>query len=142
MLTVKYEISLRLWHPSIDPADITKAIGVEPKFKHKVGLPRHAPSGAPLKGVYKESYWCANLVSWCENNSSVIEEDLANLIVRLSPQKEFFSKIQNDGGRITLWISTHSLTNYCIQLPASLMLGLSNIGLSVIIDVYPYPQNW
>ncbi len=143
METFEFQISLKIWHPSIDPGDISVAVGIAPKIMHKAGMPKKLPNGSPWKGSYAKSYWCADLVEFCETSSpSTIEEKLNRIIGCLAPKKDFFSKITHQGGQVQLWISTHSTKNYCVQLPCNPMKNLSNIGLEVLIDVYPCPQNW
>lgn len=143
MKPYEYKISLRFWHPSIDPDEISGTIGIDPDITHKFGMQIHTPNGTQLKGRYPKSYWHTDLVNWNETSSVLaIEEDLTKLVDLLSSHKNYFARISNEGGQVQLWVSTHSLKNYCIQLPSKIMGNLGNIGVEVIIDVYPYPQNW
>ena len=53
----QFSISLRIEHPSMDPARITKGLSVEPIRAWQAGMARTTPKGAPLAGTYRESYW-------------------------------------------------------------------------------------
>lgn len=54
------ELFLRIKHPSMDPADITAAFGIEPEHTVHAG-PAASRSGA--RRLHSESYWLARLES-------------------------------------------------------------------------------
>jgi len=58
-----FEISLRIRHPSIDPAQISRELRLQPEHCFKAGEPRESSSGSPLTSVHAESYWLASLDS-------------------------------------------------------------------------------
>ena len=60
MQCYSYSVTLRIWHPSIDPEEITRALGIEPKRAFKVGTRRETPKGNLLDGTHRESYWYAD----------------------------------------------------------------------------------
>src|SRR5271169_6636235 len=66
-----FHLSLRIKHPSVDPADISKELGIEPEHSFRAGQPRHSKSGLVTTAVYTESYWLAplNPASWFGNPS-------------------------------------------------------------------------
>jgi hypothetical protein len=61
-----FQLSLRIKHPSIDPADISKELGIEPEHSFRAGQPRHSKSTLVPAAVHTESYWLASLnpASW------------------------------------------------------------------------------
>jgi hypothetical protein len=56
-----FQLSLRIKHPSIDPADISRELGIEPEHSFRAGQPRHSKSGLVPRAVHTESYWLAAL---------------------------------------------------------------------------------
>jgi hypothetical protein len=56
-----FQLSLRIRHPSIDPAEISKGLGIEPEHSFRAGQPRHSKSGVAPATVHTESYWLAPL---------------------------------------------------------------------------------
>jgi hypothetical protein len=58
--SVPIELFLRIKHPSMDPADITAAFGIEPEHTVHAG-PAASRSGA--RRLHSESYWLARLQS-------------------------------------------------------------------------------
>src|ERR1700722_20187055 len=57
------QLSLRIRHPTIDPEQISSAIGVEPEHCFKSGYP--APG---RRGLHTQTYWLAHIApeSWPE----------------------------------------------------------------------------
>jgi hypothetical protein len=58
-----YRISLCIRHPSIDPAEISRELGIEADESFAAGAPRQSRSGIGALSVYGESYWAATLDS-------------------------------------------------------------------------------
>lgn len=61
MYPYRYSVSLRLFHPRIDPRVITDRLGKVPKHSWQAGTPRTTPRGDPLEGIHRESYLVAEL---------------------------------------------------------------------------------
>ena len=55
---IPVEIFLRVKHPTMDPAEITEALGIEPEHAVHVG-PAASKSG--VRRLHSESYWLARL---------------------------------------------------------------------------------
>lgn len=55
----RFEILLRIRHPSIDPVLITRELGIEPEHTFMAGQPRSV--GAPGSGVHSQSLWVGAL---------------------------------------------------------------------------------
>jgi len=51
-----FEVSLRIRHPSLDPAEISKALELEPEHCFKAGEPRQEGG---RRGVHPHTYWLA-----------------------------------------------------------------------------------
>ena len=136
-----YSISLRLHHPSIDPAEITQALGLKPKRAWKAGDTRQTPKGMPLEGIYRESYWYTDLIQDGEHSSegTLIEEYLDYFAKQLAPSRDFFARIRSEGGRVELSIGLYNDRNFGFELPPSLLSAAADIGLSLLFDIYAYP---
>jgi hypothetical protein len=67
--SLPFQLSLRIKHPSLDPADISKELGIEPLHSFRAGQLRHSKSGLVPAAVHTESYWLAllNPASWFAN---------------------------------------------------------------------------
>ena len=125
------------------PAEITSILRIEPDISWVAGEQRKTPTGTPLKGVYKESYWYALLLK-NDNNKSAddeMEDHLFQLAQKLDTHKTFFRGILSDGGRADIVVATDGQQNYEIILSPELLQALSNSCLRLIFDIFPYPQN-
>jgi hypothetical protein len=56
-----FELALRIRHPSMDPALITRELRLSPEHSFKAGEPRESSSGIAAAAVHCESYWLASL---------------------------------------------------------------------------------
>ena len=54
-------VSLSITHPTIDPSDISKALGLKPTRTKKIGEPIVSIKGKILGGLNKESFWGLDL---------------------------------------------------------------------------------
>lgn len=136
-----FSISLRAWHPSIDPEIITRAFGMVPARTWRVGDARSTPKGTPLEGHYKETYWYTNLVTNEEGNSTIckLEDKLAILGRDLSRYSKFISELRAGGGHAELFIGLYGNRNFGFELPPQTIGALASIGLSLSFDIYPGP---
>ena len=139
-----YAITLRVFHPDIEPTEITNALSLEPVRAWKAGHSRQTPKGTPLEGVYRESYWYTELIPDGEHSSegTLLEEYLDHIATKLAPSTQFFARIRAEGGRVELFIGTYGARNFGFEFSPTLLASLAGIGLSLAFDVYPYPQNW
>jgi hypothetical protein len=61
-----YSLSLRIRHPSMDPAELTREFKIEAEHSYRAGDPRPVRSGIAPASVHSESYWLGALdpVEW------------------------------------------------------------------------------
>lgn len=133
-----YRISLGVRHPSIDPAEITAVLGIEPGCSWRAGQPRRTPKGTPLAGVNRDTRWGREIAAgrWPLDIDKAIHEALRGLI----RYRSFLHRIRAEGGTVELFIgwffenqSGEVLTYECLALAGDLQIDLS-------FDVYPPEQ--
>ncbi len=56
-----FELSLRIRHPSLDPAVISRELGIEAEHSFRAGDPRPSRSGLTPTSVHADSYWLGAL---------------------------------------------------------------------------------
>ncbi len=56
-----YQLSLHVRHPSVDPAEISRELGLEAAESFRAGEPRRSRSGVAATAVHPETYWVAVL---------------------------------------------------------------------------------
>ena len=140
----EFAISLRIWHPSMLPASITKRLRLSPHITKTAGAARRTPQGNLLGGVNRESYWSADITPRGMRSSKRqrVEAHIARLSRKLIRHGEFFKQIHRDGGQVRIWVDSHSQTNYTFELTPTCLELLARAGIAVVFDVYPHPQNW
>jgi hypothetical protein len=56
-----YQLSLHVRHPSVDPEEISRELGLEAIESFRAGEPRQSRSGVAATAVHGETYWVAVL---------------------------------------------------------------------------------
>lgn len=120
----EYSIALRVHHPSIDPRAISRKLKMRPRIYWRVGEPRASPTDTPMPGIHNDTYWSKTLTPGG---------------VKVPTQKTAETKLT---GTVAIWISSYSTTNYSFIFEPTLIQSIHDLGCELIVDVYPYPQNW
>jgi len=139
MNAYEYTIAARIKHPSIDPAVVTEALGLQPQHSWKAGAARRTPTGEPLEGRYRESYWTAQIVD-AERISSTempLEVALAQSVALLQKNEKFLAKVADEGGSAELFIGIFGAGNLGIELPPTLLARFGRLGVAISLDIYP-----
>jgi Domain of unknown function (DUF4279) len=143
MNAYEFTLSLRIRHPSIDPAEITRALAIEPQHTWKAGEPRRGPSDETLAGEYRESYWMGRLTEGPQlsSGSVTVEGVLLETLVQLRRVEPFLATIRKGGGEAEFHVSMYARENFRLELASRLLSVLGRLGVSVAFDVYPQPHN-
>jgi hypothetical protein len=56
-----FQLSLRVRHPSMDPAVLSREFSLEAEHSFRAGEPRHSRSGLAHTSVHADTYWLATL---------------------------------------------------------------------------------
>ncbi len=144
MQRYSYNLAIRIWHPCINPDNITRELGLQPNRSWKAGQQRTTPKGTPLEGTHRESYWNADPFQRGEYSSTddLAEDSLIELLEVLEPKKAFLQKLRGEGTRIIVQISSFSGRNYAFELSPDILGRYAALGVGLAHDVYPYAQNW
>ncbi|MFZ1991037.1 MAG: DUF4279 domain-containing protein [Alphaproteobacteria bacterium] len=131
----RYRISLRLWHPALDPNEITAALGIAPKFSWKANDPRTTPRGDPLMAL-PYSYWSGRGVDGNSRERS-LPDGLSNMLTELQPNKPLFDRVNSDGGKVELfvgwWLEDE---NSGEVFESELLKEFSDLGVRLSLDIY------
>jgi hypothetical protein len=142
MSEYEFTISLRLRHPSIDPARITGTLGMEPQHTWKAGAPRRGAAGEPGQGVHHESYWMGRLME--EPQLALagvsVESVLLQTLAHLRRSQGFLEQLHAEGGAAELHVSLFARTDFRLELSAQSLALLGRLGLAVAIDVHAQPS--
>jgi hypothetical protein len=127
----RYDISLRIWHPQMDPARITATLGLEPRVARSAGSPRPSDGGG---AAYESSYWTAPLIS---DQSLDLARFIADQTRRLTAHVDFLGEIKRTGGRIEFFIGWFVDGNVGEVFESALLAQLGALGIDLAFDIYP-----
>jgi hypothetical protein len=138
MTDYRFCISLRITHPSIDPAEISNALGFEAFRSWKVGQNRTAPNGKPLEGKSKESFWAGKLHEQKRlySNETCIEDYISLQNKKLMSHSLYFKNLVDTGGYVEYFVGWFSADNVGLTLEPKLMKETASLNIAIGLDVY------
>jgi hypothetical protein len=127
-----YAVTLRLRHPTIDPALLTATLKLDPMHTWKAGDPRLSQTGAPLGGQHRDSYWSARLPIQMVGSVAVsLETFLSAQLLQLARHRDFLSDFQAHGGEISLVVEVPALANTVLTLTSAMSRRLADLNVEV-----------
>jgi hypothetical protein len=130
--TLTYAMSLRVRHPTLDPALLTEALHLEPLHSWRAGDPRRSVTGAALGGEHRDSYWSAPLPGQAVGAAAFpLEMFLGQQLVQLGRHREFLARLQNENAQISLLIEVSPVENGVLTLSTSTARKLADLNIEV-----------
>lgn len=138
----RYCVSLRIFHPKIDPAEMSQVLGLDAAATGKMGDPRVTPKGRALNGVWNENFWKYQPHGDCNMSSETqhLESYLDDLTSMLTPHKTFFARVVETGGHVEYFIGLFSESSIGSVLCASLLGEIADLRIDLSFDIYAYPE--
>lgn len=152
-----FQLSLRIKHPSFDPADISRELGIEPEHSFRAGQPRQSKSGLVPAAVHTESYWLAplNPASWFGNPSFTEPLKLANVQQHIDAaiarnltgalalcaarfnkaHAALLQSIHSEGGEISLLVTLSPTAVNTFSLPPQVGRMFADLGITLEFEV-------
>lgn len=155
-------VSLRIRHPSCDPDDITKELGLTPDHSWARGEPRRSEGGLQLGGVRHDSYWVANVpgvsttqwqTEWQTGETdpklpramlSAATGDLPGAMAQLQMQLQIMAQIRRnrgflerligEGGEVTFVMEVQTVAGMSFRLDPALMKQLGALGVRLELE--------
>jgi hypothetical protein len=147
-----FHLSLRIRHPSMDPALITRELRLTPEHTFRVGEPRQSRSGRAAT-LQTETYWLAalNPAAWLGDTPFAVPAILAALqppadaavsknldwalslcAIRLSKvHDQWLRQIRSDGGQVSLLVafSPDTVSSFTLASETSRIFGELGVAL-------------
>ncbi|MGH8132177.1 MAG: DUF4279 domain-containing protein [Steroidobacteraceae bacterium] len=142
MSDYEFMMSLRIRHPHVEPAEITRALGIEPQHSWCAGDRRRDSTGAELGGEHRESYWMGSLMAEPELASDRVgvESEVLRTLAHLRKSLSFLETLKEQGGIAELHVSIFAREEFRLDfLPETLGL-LGRLGFAVALEVKPHPH--
>ncbi|MGK9165750.1 DUF4279 domain-containing protein [Inquilinus limosus] len=135
----RLDVELFIVHPTMDPVDITAALGLEPSHVHRVGDDRKTPKGTPLPGQYRDTRWRYGIRH--DIRGQHFRHQVAALLDQLGSRKSFLAELRATGGEAMLIVQFLGDGYFGDVLPLSLMSRLIDLQLDLGLEVYTVPQS-
>jgi hypothetical protein len=127
-----YSVSLRVRHPTLNLNVLTDRLRLEPAHCWTAGEPRRSQTGAPLGGNHRDSYWSAQLPAQMDGpNSMPLELFFSQQVLQLSRHRDFLSKVQSDGGEISLLVEISPVANASLTFSSATARKLADLNIEV-----------
>lgn len=142
MRDYEFTMSLSIRHPTVDPAEISRKLAIEPQHMWRAGDPRRDVEGSEVGGRYRESYWMGRLMAQPQlaADHMGLESELLRVLAQLRRSFEFLESLKANGGVAELQVSLFAREEFRLEfLPESLAL-LGRLGLTVSLEVKPHPH--
>ncbi len=132
----RYKISLRVRHPSMDPAEISSILRLAPSRSWSAGERRTTPSGEPLEGIWPETYWTARVTegNWPGKD---LPTAVAELLDRLELNRSFLTRVRSEGGSAEFFVGWYLEGNSGDVFDCGLLARMADLKINLSLDVYP-----
>jgi hypothetical protein len=135
----RFHVELFIVHPTLEPAEISTALGLEAHFAQRVGDPRKTPKGGPLAGNYSDTRWRHSVE--CSTTDQWFVAEVTSLLDRLEPHKAFFANLRPTGGEASLIIQFLGDGYLSDEIPHAALVKLVELGLGLGIECFVDPQS-
>lgn len=141
MTDYEFTMSLGIRHPDVDPAQITRTLGLEPQHVWRKGQQRTDHAGDAASGTHRESYWYCEFARRTElsGERSGLESELFRMLDTLRRSIGFMQDLHHSGGATELFVRIFARGDFHIDLFPEEAGLLGRLGVAMSIEVKPYP---
>jgi|ERR1700733_616830 len=135
-----FRIRLLFRHPTIDPALITQALGVEPTTQARVGdRVRPARDGSLRHGIERESAWglSAEYRDAYRDTDPNLNERLTSFLEPLMPHAAVVRKLAAESTLANVDLEFPGQYHFGGELSPNVLRKVYNLGLTLGIEVFP-----
>jgi hypothetical protein len=127
-----YTVSLRARHPRLDLSIVSETLHLEPSYSWTAGEPRRSQGGVTLSGTHRDSYWSAPLPGQTAGDTSIpLETFLGQHLVQLARHRQLFTRLQTDGGQVSLLIELSPVASASLTLSSAMARKLADLNMEV-----------
>jgi hypothetical protein len=130
----RFHVELFIVHPTMDPAEITNALGLEVERAHRVGDRRMTPKGTLLSGNYQDTRWRHSIQY--DSQDQWFAEKIAEFVDRLEPHKSFLRHLKLTGGRASVIIQFLGDGYFSDELSRETLAQLVRLDVAFAIECF------
>jgi hypothetical protein len=135
----RFDVDLFIVHPSLDPADIGEALGLEGHVSHRAGDQRRTPKGKLLPGIYSDTRWRHCIRRTVPDHR--FAKEVVRFVDRLEDHKEFLASVNAEGGTACLVISFLGDGYLADEIAPATLAKLVDLGLALAIECFTDQQS-
>jgi Domain of unknown function (DUF4279) len=136
----RFDVQLFIVHPTLAPAEISSALGLDAHFSHPVGEHRRTPKGRLLSGVNADTRWRHRVRHTVTGQWYAAQ--VTSLVDRLEPHKAFFADLQSTGGTACIIIAFLGDDGYFRdEIPTTTLAKLVDLKLALAVECFTVPQS-
>lgn len=144
-----YSIALRIRHPSIDPKDVTRRLGIEPQHAWRAGEPRQVDGDDAGSALHRETYWVGLLPPprlgpspWSQGvedkllqAAALPQGSLYFTLLKMKRSAHFWREFADQGGTVECLLQVHKADRFQLDLSQALLLALVDLRITLSIEV-------
>jgi len=134
LIPPNYGLCLRIYHPHLNPEEITNRLGLIPETAWMAGGRRQTPTGRLLDGVNNLSYWCHTFETADEIGPN---EFLSHIFKILLPNRDFFENAVSTDGRAELYFTIRRCENAGDILRFAILKNFVELNIDLSIELFP-----
>jgi hypothetical protein len=148
-----FSVTLRIRHPSIDPHELSRRLGIEPQHAWRAGQPRRGDDGELEDGAYRETYWVGLFppgppfgplftrrgplaVGLAERIAHPQPTILLGLL-KMKRDAAFWRELVAQGGTIECLVQVQRAGRFDLELTHPLLLALVELRITLSVEVDP-----
>lgn len=135
----RVDVELLITHPTMDPADITAALGLEATFAFRAGDRRMSPRGVLLGGINRVTSWRHSVRH--EIRGQHFSSKVTQLVNRLTPHGDFFADLRATNGRAVVIVQFLGDGYLGDNVPVDTLARMADLQLEFGIECFVVPQN-
>jgi hypothetical protein len=144
-----FSIALRIRHPSIDPIEVTRRVGIDPQHAWRAGEPRHVDGDDAGSALHRETYWVGLLSPpvlepspWGQGvdeslrrAAALPQASLYFTLLNMKRSAGFWREFADQGGTVECLLQVHRPDRFQLDLSQALLLALVELRITLSIDV-------
>lgn len=135
----RVDVELVIVHPTMSPAEITAALGIEAHVAHRVGDLRKTPKGTPLEGQYRDTRWRHCIRH--ELTDQWFADKITALVNSLAPHKAFIHHLRATGGSAEIVVQFLGDGYLGDSVPSRTLATMIELQLDFGIECFTVPQS-
>jgi hypothetical protein len=130
----RFEITLLIRHPDLNPELIKAKVGLQPHRSWQAGEPRFTPKGRVFPRSHKTSCW--NHVFRYQGDVHFSEE-IDTILVQLTPCRALIREIDQTGGKSQLFLKLPGDQNLGDELSWKILEKFAHLKIGFSLETFP-----